>query len=216
MVWRRRTGSERHTASDRVSYSVALSVLLQSIWTISLHDRVVVGGGNSIMLMLMTYRSGKLDGDFRHADKSPVKVLDSLCSIIGGLVADIANSSLRKKPRVCDGVFCKMFFEVGLIHCRRKTSHEYTRRRLSSSGHVYCLDACARCFVVVVMGQTQQGLKSPCYDGGYKKSIRGGTDKQRREAGKKVQTRVAREPSLHRFCTEAESLIQRCLYGRSI
>lgn len=72
----------------------------------------------------VTYRSGELDGNLRHADKSPVEVLDRLGSILGRLVTDIAYPSLGKESGVCDGVSPKMFLKVVLIHSRRKTSHK--------------------------------------------------------------------------------------------
>lgn len=87
-----------------------------------------------------TYRSCKFDGNLGHADESLVEVLDRLGSILGSLVTNIADSSLRKESGVRNGEFAKVLFEVVLTHGGRKTSHEYARRLLC--GHDCRVDAC--------------------------------------------------------------------------
>lgn len=75
-------------------------------------------------MMMKTNWTGELNGNLGHPDKGPVKVLDSLLGVLGGLVAHIANPPLGKEPCVCDLVFAEMLLEVCLTHGGRETSHE--------------------------------------------------------------------------------------------
>jgi hypothetical protein len=71
------------------------------------------------------YRSRNLSIDLGEVDKGLVKVFDSLGSIFGRLVADIAYAAMRKESDVGDGEFAKVLAHVVFGEPRGQAAHEY-------------------------------------------------------------------------------------------
>jgi len=71
-----------------------------------------------------TYRSRNLCVDLGELDEGLVEVLDSLCSIFGRFVANVADASVVEELYVSDGKLGKVFPHVIFGEVRGQIPHE--------------------------------------------------------------------------------------------